>query len=258
MNATLQPRRVQIAGLDAIEVVVPGASAGAFTGVILHGYGADMTDLAPLANVMDAPPGTRWIFPNGPLRIPMGPYWTGSAWFPIDVAALESAMSRGAHRDMAEVAPPELPAAREAVLGLIAALGVPLQRLVLGGFSQGAMLATDLALHLPITPAALLLWSGTLLQRELWQALAPKHAGLRFVQSHGRSDALLDYAAAERLHALLTGAGWRGRFVGFGGGHEIPDAAMDASRALLTEITGEFAASAGPTDATPTLVSEDP
>ncbi len=241
MSGSLLPRRVQIAGVDAIEVVVPGSSPAAFTGVILHGYGADMTDLAPLANVMGAPPGTRWIFPNGILRIPMGPFWTGSAWFPIDIAALEAAMARGTHRDMAEVAPPELPAAREAILGLIAALGVPLQRLVLGGFSQGAMLATDLALHLPVAPAGLLLWSGTLLQRELWQALAPKHAGLRFVQSHGRSDALLDYGAAERLHALLLDAGWRGRFVGFGGGHEIPDAAMAATSALLAEIADEWA-----------------
>ena len=244
MTANLQPRRVQLAGLDAIEVVVPGSSPGALTAVILHGYGADMTDLAPLASVLHAPPGSRWIFPNGILRIPMGPYWTGSAWFPIDIAALEAAMSRGAHRDMAEIAPPELPGAREAVLGLIASLGVPLERLLLGGFSQGAMLATDLTLHLPTSPAGLLLWSGTLLQRELWQALAPKHAGLAFVQSHGRSDALLDYGAAERLHALLTGAGWRGRFVGFGGGHEIPDGAIEASRALLAEIDQRLAGAA--------------
>lgn len=242
MTAVMQPRRIRIGGLDAIEVYGPGGGPGeAAVGegpiaVILHGYGADMTDLAPLSQVLDAPPGTRWIFPNAPITVPLGPYWSGRAWFPIDMAALERAMQSGSHRDLSGAAPAELDAAREAIFSVCAETGRPLDEIVLGGFSQGAMVATEVALRAPQAPAGLVIWSGTLLQEAVWRPLAPGRAGLRFVQSHGRGDPLLAFEAAERLHQMLGDAGLEGRFVGFDGAHEIPEAALDAASALLRTI----------------------
>jgi predicted esterase len=53
--------------------------------------------------------------------------------------------------------------ARKAVLAMVEQVqrdtGLPLSRLILAGFSQGAMLATDVALHLPESPAALCIFS---------------------------------------------------------------------------------------------------
>jgi phospholipase/carboxylesterase len=240
MPAVHEPKRVRLAGLDAIEVFGPGDEATAVgagpVAVILHGYGADMSDLAPLATVLRGPPGTRWIFPNGPVRVPVGPFWHGSAWFPIDLEALERAMQRGTARDLSGKAPEALGTSREAVMSLLAGLDRPLERVILGGFSQGAMLATELALHLPANPAGLLLWSGTILQEAVWRPKIAARAGLRFVQSHGRHDPLLPYAAAERLFAMLVEGGLDGRFVGFDGAHEIPDAAIAASNALLAGL----------------------
>lgn len=237
-----QPKRVRLAGMDAIEVFGPGGGPGepgvgeGPALVILHGYGADMTDLAPLSQVLDGPPGARWVFPNGPISVPLGPYWTGRAWFPIDIAALELAQRRGTHRDLSGAAPPELTAAREAILQLCASLDRPMDQLVLGGFSQGAMVATEVTLHAPQNPAALLIWSGTLLQEAVWRPMAAARAGLRFVQSHGRGDPLLAFEAAERLHALLREAGLLGSFVGFDGAHEIPESALAASSSLLRAV----------------------
>jgi phospholipase/carboxylesterase len=45
---------------------------------------------------------------------------------------------------------------------------------------------------------------------------------------------MLGFAAAEALHQLLESAGWQGEFVAFGGGHEIPGAALRSLAALLT------------------------
>lgn len=242
MARVAEPKRIQIAGLDAIEVYGPGGGPGepgvgeGPVAVILHGYGADMTDLAPLSQVLAAPPGTRWIFPNGPISVPLGPYGSGRAWFPIDMAALESAMQRGTHRDLSGAAPAELRVAREAILGVCAAVDRSFDRIVLGGFSQGAMVATETALHAPTNPAGLVLWSGTMLQEAVWRPLASRRAGLRFVQSHGRGDPLLAFEAAERLHAMLVEAGLHGRFVGFDGAHEIPERVLDASSELLASL----------------------
>ena len=52
-------------------------------------------------------------------------------------------------------------------------------RIVLGGFSQGAMVATDVALRLEEPPAALVVLSGTLLCQDEWR----RRAVWRF--SHG-------------------------------------------------------------------------
>lgn len=233
MPTSPQPVRTRIANLDCLELRLPGDDPGALTALCLHGYGAGMSDLAPLAHEMPLPPGSRWIFPNAPLTVPIGPFWTGSAWFPIDIAALERAMATGSHRDLSGAAPPELGNAREALLALMAAAGGSPSRWVLAGFSQGAMMALEVALHLPIPPAALLLWSGTLLQADIWRAQLPKLAGIPVLQSHGRSDPLLAFEAAERLQALLSEAGCRCEFIGFEGGHEIPRRALERSAALL-------------------------
>ena len=50
--------------------------------------------------------------------------------------------------------------------------GLPMSRFLLGGFSQGAMLATDVTLRLEEAPAGLAALSGTLLCEEEWRPRA--------------------------------------------------------------------------------------
>ncbi len=77
-------------------------------------------------------------------------------------------------------------------------------KLVIGGFSQGAMLATDVALRSDIPLAGLCLFSGTLIAEQEWVVSAPNRRGLRVSLSHGQSDAILPFTAAERLRDFLT------------------------------------------------------
>jgi predicted esterase len=53
-------------------------------------------------------------------------------------------------------------------------------------------------------------------------ALAPKHAGLAFFQSHGSVDPILGFQEALKLEKALKDAGWKGRLSRFEGGHGIP------------------------------------
>ena len=222
----------RLGGLDTL--VVRGATDG-LTVVVLHGYGANAFDLLPLQGELAAPKSTNWLFPHAPLEVEIGPHMTGRAWFPIDLMAMQLAMIAGKAPDLRRTSPSQLPKSCSMVAEMLAEFGSDLSRTVLMGFSQGAMVATALTLTAPTTPAGLAVLSGTLLDEAQWRTLAPARAGLRFVQSHGRGDPLLSFAAASQLNQLLIDAGWHGQFIGFDGGHEIPAQALSKCSQLLRE-----------------------
>ena len=211
----------RLAGLDYVEHVI---SARGPTIVLLHGYGADCNDLAPLASVFPPDTAARWVFPNGPLEVPIGPHMMGRAWFPIDMAAIEAAMMRGGHRDFSGATPPGFLEAAKAAADFVAALNVPPQDLILGGFSQGAMLATELALSASEPPRGLVALSGTLLSKDRWaDALGRERTRpLRVFQSHGQGDPILSFKDAVSLQTMLVTAGADVSWHPFSGGHEIP------------------------------------
>ena len=185
--------------------------------ILCHGFGASGDDLASLAPEMariepSLAKDVVFVFPEGPLEVPEVP--GGRCWWPLDMAALQRAVEMGEFRDMRQQSPPELPDARNKLVGVIESLQertkLPLSRFILGGFSQGSMLATDVALRLPEKAGGLLVFSGTLLVEPEWRELAPKQPGLDVLQSHGTIDPLLPYAAAQWLRDLLTESGSEG------------------------------------------------
>jgi predicted esterase len=111
-------------------------------------------------------------------------------------------------------------------------------QLVLGGFSQGAMLALDVALHRAAPPAGLILMSGTLIAESAWQPRMTSLAGVPVMLSHGRQDGLLPFSAAEVLRDRLTAGGARVDWQPFAGGHEIPRTVIAAADQLLRDRTG--------------------
>lgn len=209
----------RIGDLDIIEI--PG-QPGAPCIVFLHGYGADATDLVPLANVMAVPPGTTWLFPNGTLQVPIGPHVYGRGWFPIDIEALQRAQMAGTHRDLSGQTMPGLKKFKESLLGTLAQLKIPFGDVVLAGFSQGAMMAAGLAITAPEKPRGLILLSSNLIDQVQLKDKAKNRAGLTFYQSHGQYDDLLSLEGAQKLESLLTEAGLIGKLQVFPGGHEIP------------------------------------
>ncbi len=204
--------------------------------IFLHGYGANAYDLLPLYSYMDMPEGTNFIFPEGILEIPIMPGYNGRAWFPIDMEALQKAMVAGGYRDFSERYPNGLEEAREKLEAMISNLGVPMDQIVLGGFSQGSMLATDLTLRAKEKPKGLVILSGTLLDAKNWSKLASETPGYKFFQSHGRMDPVLGYPAAKGLETLLREAGWVGELLAFPGGHEIPEVVIHSMNRYLREL----------------------
>jgi predicted esterase len=150
------------------------------------------------------------------------------------------AAMRGETIDRSQDVPEGLVEARVRVIEMLAELRGALgaSEVVIGGFSQGAMVACDVALHSDAPLAGLAILSGTLLAEPEWTRLAPKRRGLSVVASHGQSDAVLPFGAAERLRDLLVKAGLDVRWVPFRGAHEIPPSALDALAKLIREVPG--------------------
>ena len=231
----------QYASLECLEV--PG-QPGAPVLIFFHGFGANAADLYGLHQYVNAPAGATWIFPEGRLKLADVPGHPPRAWWPIDQAALEYALATGTVRDLSGFAPPGLHESRDAAADCIRAVlethQIKMQQLHLGGFSQGAMLATELTLRsaelFGERPASLAILSGTLLDEEHWRPLAADGSlqGLQFFQSHGQQDPILDFAMARRLEQLLRAGGLSGEFVEFTGGHEIPPQVMARLGQYLT------------------------
>ena len=204
--------------------------------VLLHGFGAPGDDLVPLAEVIDVPAGTRWIFPEGPLSLSFGPI-DARAWWMIDMARIAQDRAAGRVRDLSQDIPKGLAPMREQMLAFLKEieqkLGADPRKTVLGGFSQGAMLSCDVLLHSDRPYAGLVQLSGTLLAQPLWGPLLPKRKGLPVFQSHGMQDEILPFTGAERLRDALSQAGLAVEWHTFRGGHEIPETVVQRLGSFL-------------------------
>ncbi len=209
--------------------------------LLCHGYGAPGSDLVPIAGeLIGASPyiaaHASFYFPEAPIFLGGFPPFQMRAWWRVDVAALEEAIAMGRPLDRSQECPEDLPGLRDQIDlvldGIAEETTLPRSSIVVGGFSQGAMLATDVALHMEEPPAALAVFSATLLCAELWVRQAGSRKPFPVIQSHGLADPLLPFSAAERLFELWQDPA-NARFISFDGGHTIPGEALDAFLDLL-------------------------
>ena len=223
--------RIEIAGLTTRVV---GRDDATLTAILLHGFGAPGDDLVGLAPYLEAP--VRFVFPEAPLEL-SGMYGDARAWWLLDLPRLEAQLSSGdVHARMADI-PDGLASARAQVSRFVdqvaARFATTADRIVLGGFSQGAMVSLDVALHRPAKLAGVIMLSGTLIAEPEWTPLLPRLAGVPVFMSHGRRDPLLPFAVSETLRDRLRAAGAAVDWHPFVGGHEIAPAVLDALGAFL-------------------------
>ena len=94
--------------------------------------------------------------------------------------------------------------------------------IVLGGFSQGAMLSGEIAFQTEQPLAGLVLIGGTTVNEAAWVERFPGRRSLPIFIAHGRNDGVLPFAIADRFRTKLQAAGMDVTWVPFDGGHEIP------------------------------------
>lgn len=234
--------REEIGGLNCVVVGPSDGQNPDAVAVLCHGFGAPGTDLVPLGEVLADRMGAegervQFVFPAAPLSLDSYGIPGGRAWWPIDMVKLQMAMAAGEFRELRTESPdllPEMSALlRQLADELCARTELPKSRVILGGFSQGAMLSTDAALRMQERPGGLVVWSGTLLDEAAWTQAAADGTSLQIVQSHAVDDAILPYSGAEALREMLTAAGHSVDFLRFRGGHSIPEPAIRAAARLI-------------------------
>ena len=223
------PRRV--GGLDSLVVDAPGTTSPSVAVVLLHGYGAPGDDLSPIAaELLQTDPAiresVRFYVPQALLGLEEVGLPDGRAWWPLDMNRLVLAAQLGRWEELRREVPAGLSTARDEIVKFINVVReethLPVGRLVLAGFSQGAMLCTDVALHLEESVGGLCLASGSLIAEQEWVPLIQTHAPLDVLMSHGRQDPILPFAGSEALRDLFMDHGHRVEFHAFSGGHTVP------------------------------------
>ncbi|MCA9583315.1 MAG: alpha/beta fold hydrolase [Myxococcales bacterium] len=205
--------------------------------VLLHGFGAPGTDLVPLWRVLDVPRGTRFVFPAGPLDLPLG-FGDARAWWMIDFEAYGRALQTGKPRDLPDDPPPGLAEVRHRFGAFLTEMREALGPTppIVGGFSQGAMVSLDQALHSDREIKGVALLSGSIPSKDLWEARFSSRAGLPVFQSHGKQDATLPFSLAEKLRDEMTAGGLEVTWQPFFGGHEIPQPVLDGLGHFITKL----------------------
>jgi phospholipase/carboxylesterase len=162
-----------------------GKAEGAL--VLFHGRGADEYDLLPLLDALD--PGRRLdgFCPRGPLALPPG----GAHWYVVPKVGYPD--------------PPTFAEGYAAAAGFVDAL--PHERVVLSGFSQGAVMSLALGLgRSRPRPAAVVAFSGFLPEVEGWE-LGTEEPFPPIAIAHGTYDPIIPVEFGRRARERLEAAG---------------------------------------------------
>lgn len=199
----------------------PEAGA-ALTIVAVHGFGSNEEDLLGLGRELELP--VRVVAPRGPIELRHA-FGTGYAWF-----------------SFTSIGQPESESFRRAVDALARFLedvrtgwNVPGGRLVMMGFSQGAVMSIATALTaLPHLDGVIAL-SGYYPRPEGWTLAYPDLKGLPVLVTHGTSDDVLPVQWGRDAAETLQSLGAQVRYEEFPMAHQVSPACLAAVRTWLKE-----------------------
>ena len=194
--------------------------------VLMHGIGSNERDLFGLAP--HVPPPFHVVSLRAPNTLGPGSY----AWFTFDVRPDGRRLIDEAQESSSRAL------AAQAVEDAGRQLEVPPDRTVVGGFSQGGIMALSLLLTEPHLQLAAMVMHSRLLP-EVLPMVAPiaELTGRRLWVSHGIDDGVIPLAGARDIRDRVAQWSIDLRYAEFPGGHEIRAAELSAALDWLSSLT---------------------
>jgi phospholipase/carboxylesterase len=221
--------------LQTIEVHPAGDAKASV--IVLHGLGADGTDFLPFADEIDLSPvgPVRWIYPRAPVRpVTVNNGYRMRAWYDIFEFG---AQARSPREDDAGLR--ESFAAVHALLDREIARGVPANRIVLGGFSQGCAITLGAGLRYGQRLAGLVGMSGylplaaaTAAERKDANALTP------IFLAHGQRDPVIAIDRASTSRDALQALGYSVQWHSYPMEHSVSAEEVAELRRFLLAVLG--------------------
>ncbi|MFI8615550.1 alpha/beta hydrolase [Acidovorax sp. NPDC077693] len=199
--------------------------------VLMHGVGSNEQDLFGLAPHI--PERFHVLSLRAPFR--MGP---GShAWFDFSIEPNGERTINEAQEAQSRAL------VAQAIASAAEQLGIPPERVVVGGFSQGGIMALSLLLTQPALMQAAMVWHSRLLSQVLPLAAPPDALrGKQLWLSHGTHDNVIPLAHAQAIAQHMGPLPVAVTYREFPGAHEIRPAELSATVTWLDSLAGPPAA----------------
>jgi phospholipase/carboxylesterase len=195
--------------------------------VLLHGRGADEHDLFPLLDVLDPERRLAGVCPRGPLSLPPG----GAHWYAVREIGYPDPATFGPTYERASAWLDALPQAT----------GVPIERTVVGGFSQGSVMSYALGLGSGRpSPAGIIALSGFVPIVEGFE-LDLERPGLRVAIGHGTQDPVIGVEWGRRAREQLEAAGLDVTYRESPMGHSIDPRFLAELQGWVTDVVAAAA-----------------
>lgn len=183
----------------------------------LHGLGASADDFVGAINELNIPDehGVRFVFPNAPLMpVTLNAGFRMPAWFDIHGLSDEDPVDYEGLKESSYLI-------REMIEDEISS-GVPSDRVILGGFSQGGALALYCGLRYPKELAGIFALSAFLPSGETLDIEGSEaNQGLPLFMAHGELDAVVDYEYGQRSYEHLQEQGYAVQWHDYAIEHEV-------------------------------------
>lgn len=192
--------------LDCVELSTTAQPDAAV--IWLHGLGADGYDFVPMVKELEAlqVPAARYVFPHAPMRaVTINGGFVMRAWYDIyEMDFVRREDEAGVRQSQAQL---------EALIEREVDRGVPSERIVLAGFSQGGAIVLHTGLRQTQTLAGIVALSTYLpLAHRLEAERATANAQVPIFMAHGTADPVVPMARGtttrEQLSALAYDVQW--------------------------------------------------
>lgn len=195
----------------------------------LHGLGADGYDFEPIVAQLNLP-NVRFILPHAPeMPITRNNGYIMPAWYDVyGLTPISLEDEAGIKTSQAYI---------NALIQKEIDRGVPSERIVLAGFSQGGAMALYSALRYPRRLAGLLALSTYLpLQKKLASELQAANAQLPIFMAHGVQDNVISLETAQATLAALQNQQCAVTWHQYNMAHSVSAAEINDIRAFLQQI----------------------